>query len=108
MSKYLSADELLTGIIGGTKDVVIDGLGSVQVRAIEYMEMKLIRQEAEDDEMRAALLLVIRGLEQPKLEGAQLDSLEKARPGVIVALAKAVQELSGLGADIEKKVGTGS
>lgn len=108
MSKYLSADDLLTGIVGGTKDVNIEGLGTVQVRALEYVELKVIDTEAAGDPMRAGLLIAMRGLESPKLGPDRIAQFEKARPGVIATISKAVSELSGLGDDREKKAGSGS
>ena len=105
---YLELDEFFTGITGGTSDLDI-GIGIVKVRALEFVEVQSIRQEAGDDELQLSLLSIVTGLVEPKLDHAHLARLNKARPGVISAISRRILQLSGLTEDGEKKqVGTGS
>ena len=105
---YLELDEFFTGITGGTSDLDI-GIGIVKVRALEFVEVQSIRQEAGDDELQLSLLSIVTGLVEPKLDHEHLSRLNKARPGVISAISRRILQLSGLTEDGEKKqVGTGS
>ena len=105
---YLELDEFFTGITGGTADLDI-GIGIVKVRALEFVEVQAIRQEAGDDELQLSLLSIVTGLVEPKLDHEHLSRLNKARPGVISAISRRILQLSGLTEDGEKKqVGTGS
>ena len=105
---YLELDEFFTGITGGTADLDI-GIGIVKVRALEFVEVQAIRQEAGDDELQLSLLSIVTGLVEPKLDHEHLSRLNKARPGVISAISRRILQLSGLTEDGEKKQdGTGS
>ena len=105
---YLELDEFFTGITGGVSDLDI-GIGIVKVRALEFVEVQAIRQEAGDDELQLSLLSIVTGLVEPKLDHEHLSRLNKARPGVISAISRRILQLSGLTEDGEKKQdGTGS
>ena len=105
---YLELDEFFTGITGGVSDLDI-GIGIVKVRALEFVEVQSIRQEAGDDELQLSLLSIVTGLVEPKLDHEHLSRLNKARPGVISAISRRILQLSGLTEDGEKKQdGTGS
>lgn len=108
MSKYLSADDFLIGIQGGEADVEIDGLGTICVRSLTAGEVQQINVAAKGDDMRLSMLAIRFGMVAPALSDDHLTALEAARPGVVAVLAKRIMDLSGMGADFEKKVGNGS
>jgi hypothetical protein len=105
---YLQLDDFLTGITGGTTDMEIPGLGTIQVRALEFGEVQAIRTKAGDDEMQLSLHSVLVGMVAPALSEEHLTALHKARPGVIAAISTRILELSGMTDNSEKKVGIGS
>lgn len=105
---YLSAIDFITGITGGTADLEISGVGVIQVRALEYMDLQRITSTAAGDDVLAGLLVAGAGIANPKLTEDQLAKLQSARPGVIATIAKRVMALSGMGKDAENLVGAGS
>jgi hypothetical protein len=105
---YLSADDFLVGITGGTDDLSIPGVGTIKVRALDYIDVQRINKESAGDEMQAGFLMACSGIVEPKLSADHLAQLQKARPGVIALISKRVSELSGMREDIEKKAGNGS
>lgn len=102
MGKYLSADEFLAGITGESVDFEIAGLGTVKVRALEFAEIQKIDREAKGDNLQSALLMVLYGLVEPALTQANLEALQKAKPGIIRQLSDHVSKISGMGQDPEK------
>lgn len=108
MSNYLNLDEFLTGIIGGTEDFVIEGLGTIKIKALDYLDIKEITTQSKNDDLEAGLLMVFKGIAEPKLSMENLEQLGKAKPGLIAAISKRVSQLSGMSEDSEKKVGIGS
>lgn len=107
-NKYLSADDFLTGIQGGETDMEIDGLGVICVRSLTTTEVQFINTTATGDNMRLSMLAIRYGMVAPTLTDDHLSALEAAKPGVIALIAKRIMDLSGMGADFEKKVGSGS
>lgn len=105
---YLSADDFLTGITGGTEDLTIPGVGTIKVRALDYLDLQRINREAGGDEMQAGFLMAAVGIAEPKLSEQQLEQLQKARPGVIAQISKRVSELSGMSKSAENLAGAGS
>lgn len=108
MNTYLNLDEFLTGIIGGTEDFIIEGLGTIKIKALDYLDIKEITNQSKNDELQAGLLIAFKGIAEPKLSMEHLDQLGKAKPGIIAAISKRVSQLSGMSEDSEKKVGIGS
>lgn len=108
MNKYLNIDEFLTGIVGGIEDFEIAGLGIIQIKALDYLDVKNITTESKGDELQAGLLIAFKGIVEPKLSVENLEQLGKAKPGIIALISKRVSQLSGMSEDSEKKVGIGS
>lgn len=105
---YLSVDDFLLGIQGGETDVELDGIGVVRVRSLTTVEVQAMNTTARGDEMRLSLLAIQTALVQPPLTAGHITMLETAKPGAVAVLARRIMELSGLGAEFEKKVGIGS
>ena len=108
MAKYVNADDFLLGIVGGAADLEISGVGTIRVRAIDYMDLDRINREAQGNEIMAGFLMASAAIVEPQLTEEQLQLLQKARPGVIAAISKRVQELSGIREDMENLAGGGS
>lgn len=108
--EYLSADELLAGVVGGTIDCTIEGLGKVKLRALEYMELKEIAKQSGGDDLEAGFLIGVKSLEQPQLTKEQVELLRKAKPGAIATIVKKARVLSGMSdpEETEKNSGGGS
>lgn len=101
MSKYLTADEFIVGITGGTQDVAIKGLGTIKIRALSVLDVEKIAREVGGNDVRAGLAMVQYGIVEPALSAEQLQQIEQARPGVIAQISQAVQRLSGITRDAE-------
>lgn len=108
MTNYLSTDDFLIGIQGGETDVELDGLGTVRIRSLTTVEVQGMNTSAKGDEMHLSILAILTAMVQPRLTQEHLTMLETAKPGIVAILARRVMELSGMGGDFEKKVGTGS
>ena len=110
MTSYLSEADFLTGITGGTEDFHIEGVGTIRIRALEYQDVARIDREAQGDSMRAGFLLAAAAIMEPALTPEGMQQLEHARPGVLLAITRRVNEISGLGdqENLEKKAGIGS
>ena len=108
MNGYLSADDFLTGIVGGEEDIELTGIGKVRIRSLEALEIQQIRAQAADDEMQMSFLAVLQGLVEPELSADHLSAIQRAKPGIIAILTRRIMEISGMGEDFEKKVGIGS
>lgn len=99
MSKYLSADEFLTGIVGGTQDLELAGIGTIQIRALTILDVERIARESADNDVRAGLLMAAAGIVDPVLSPEQMQRIEQARPGIVATISQAVQRLSGIARD---------
>lgn len=108
MAKYVNADDFLLGIVGGAADLEISGVGTIKVRALDYLDLERIHAEADGNEVRAGFMMASAGIVEPKLNEEHLGLLQKARPGVIAAISRRVQELSGIREDMENLAGGGS
>lgn len=108
MTTYLSADDFLTGITGGTEDFEIPGIGKIQIRSLSVADVKTIDAKAKGNEIDAGLLMAAAGIVEPKLSAEQLEKLQSARPGIIAKISRRVSQLSGMTAEADPLVGAGS
>lgn len=84
--------DFLNAICGKPVSVTIDGI-EVEIRSLTVLETQQLQGKTEID---AALQMVVMGLVTPKLETADIESLKKASPGVIMRLTKEISKLSGI------------
>lgn len=107
MSKYLSTDDFLAGILGEEVEYEIEGLGTVLIRSLQTVEVQRLRKQYEDevDMMLGAVML---GLVEPKLQPEHITQLQAAKPGVLNSLGNRIMQISGMVEDAEKKAGSGS
>lgn len=92
----LSKTDFLKGICGDSVEFEIENVGSVLLRSLTVKELRNIATQYTDDEIGAATATLLYGLVDPALDKEDIVYLEKATPGIIMKLAKRIQELSGL------------
>ncbi len=108
MATTISKNDFLAGITGKPVEFEIPDLGTVKVKALDYLDVQNLVNECGNDQLKLGLLIAYRGLVEPKLDSP--EQLHIAKPSVIRAISQRVQELSGMvsAEDIEKKAGNGS
>lgn len=108
MATIISKNDFLTGITGKPVELEVPDLGTVKVKALDYLDVQNLVAECGDDQLKLGLMIAFKGLVDPKLDSP--EQLQIAKPSVIRTISKRVQELSGMvdAADLEKKVGNGS
>ncbi len=102
MPNYLSAGDLLAGIIGNAIDYDVPGLGTIQLRALSFAEAAQINQLGGDAMAinRAALKA---GIVSPALSDDQVEQLMSANVSVIAGIVQKILQLSGMNEDEELK-----
>lgn len=102
----MNKHDFLNAICGKPVSVTIDGL-DLQIRSLTVLETEQIHKEASTNEIEAALLTVVYGLVEPKLDKTDLVALKNGKPGLVMQIAKEVSRLSGLTSDESPTVGNG-
>lgn len=102
MPNYLSADDLLVGIVGDAIDYDVPGLGVIQLRALSFAEAAGINRLGGDAMAinRAALKA---GIANPALSDEQVDQLMRANVSLVSGIVKRILQLSGMNEDEELK-----
>lgn len=102
----MNKHDFLNAICGKPVKVTIDGL-NLQIRSLTVLETEQIHKEATTNEIDAALLTVVYGLVEPALDKSDLSALKQGKPGLVMKIAQAISELSGLKSDETPTVGNG-
>jgi len=87
--------EFLDGITGKPVEFVVDGM-SIKIRSLTVMETKDIQANYSGKEFEAALVTVIYGVVEPKLDMDDMLAIQGAKPGAVIKISKAIADLSGL------------
>jgi hypothetical protein len=99
-SAYLSADEFLAAISGGTIDheLMVDGraVGKVQIRSLELAEVQDAIASFKGNSGGLTLWTLDNALVNPALSDAQREQVRKGKPGPLLNLAKHIMETSGM------------
>lgn len=98
--------DFLNAICGKPVNVKIDGL-DLQIRSLTVLETEQIHKESANSEIDAALLTVVYGIVEPSLDKSDLSALKNGKPGLLMKIAQAISELSGLKSDDSPMVGNG-
>lgn len=94
---YLTKADFLAGITLTPQDFEVEGLGMVQVRGLNMVDLDELRSKFGDNEIMLMLHGAHRGLVNPQLSVDDLDVFGQGNPDIIVAIGKRVFELSGRG-----------
>lgn len=86
--------DFLNAICGKPVKVTVDGL-EVEIKSLTVLEMEQIHNSGKN-EIESALLTVVYGLVDPKLDPEDLSALKQAKPGTMMKLAQEISKLSGL------------
>mgnify|MGYP006371711203 FL=1 len=98
--------DFLNAICGKPVNVTIDGL-DLEIRSLTLFETEQIHNQAQTNDLEAALLTVVYGLVTPELNKSDVDALKQGKPGLIMKIAKSISELSGLTSEDSPTVGNG-
>lgn len=98
--------DFLNAICGKPVSVTIDGL-DLEIRSLTLFETEQIHNQAQTNDLEAALLTVVYGLVTPELNKSDVDALKQGKPGLIMKIAKAISELSGLTSEETPMAGNG-
>jgi hypothetical protein len=106
---YLTADDFLSGITGEAVDYSLPTGGTIQLRALSFVEAARIGKLRDDEGAlnRAALRA---GIITPALTDAQLDRLMDGSAGLVAGIVRRIMQLSGMvdDDDLKNAVGGGS
>jgi hypothetical protein len=90
-------------VAGRTVDVLIDGVGTVTVRALSRYEMIVAGKHGAGDDLRQERFILSAAMLSPKLTEDEVEQWQKCSPpGEINAVASAINELSGIGQGASK------
>jgi hypothetical protein len=93
----INKSDFLKGIKGQNVTLEVEDVGQVVVKGLSVDELQEIQGLANGDDLRAALLTIIYGLVEPKLDIEDIDFVKSATPKVVNTIATKISELSGLG-----------
>jgi len=99
--KYLSAADLLTGIMGTPEDYDVPGVGVVRLRALTVAEVQALYRQHKDDSMALMVGSIEYGLVEPKLDADGAQQLMNAAAGPVTKLAQRIMQISGM-SEVEK------
>jgi len=91
----MNKQQFLDGITGKPVDFEVDGL-QIKIRSLTVMETKDIQANYTGKEFEAALVTVIYGVVEPKLDMDDLEAIQGAKPGAVIKISKAIADSSGL------------
>lgn len=98
--------DFLNAICGKPVSVTIDGL-DLEIRSLTLFETEQIHNEAQNNDLNAALLTVVYGLVTPQLNKTDVEALKQGKPGLLMKIAKEISQLSGLTSEESPTVGIG-
>jgi hypothetical protein len=91
----MNKQDFFSSICGLEVPINIEGLQMV-ARSLTVLEMKQIHNRYANDEVNSALMTIVYGLVDPKLDETDLEHLQNAKPGLVMKIAQRITELSGL------------
>jgi hypothetical protein len=91
----MNKQDFFSSICGLEVPINIEGLQMV-ARSLTVLEMKQIHNRYANDEVNSALMTIVYGLVDPKLDESDLEQLQNAKPGLVMKIAQRITELSGL------------
>lgn len=109
MSNFINKSDFFAAITGQPVEWDCPDVGLISVRSLTMVEAGQLRTKVKDD-YEALLGAVMLGMVNPKLDEADLDLLQQAKPGAVSAIGQKILVLSGMkqDEDLEKKAGNGS
>ena len=107
MSKYLSADDFLKGIIGEEEDFEIEGVGTIRIRPVGMGEAMRISSVALTDAERFVQLLS-RAIVSPQLDETQVQALYGATADKLRPILDRISAMTGKAEDADPLAGGGS
>lgn len=87
--------QLFEQLAGKSSVVDIDGVGEIEVRGLSFADVQEI-QLRDVDPMESSLHFIVKGLMNPKLTEEDISKLKESSPNKLFAIAKVIQEISGL------------
>jgi hypothetical protein len=108
MSKYLTASDLLAGLLGEEEDVEVEGLGTIRIRPLGMPEAMRIGSASKDDAEKFVQLLA-RALVEPKLTEEQIERLYYATADKLTPIIDRITAMGGKAPEVsDPLVGAGS
>jgi len=104
----MNKTEFLKAVCGGSFDYELEGFGVVKVKGLSVNEMREVAEQGVKDPYVAALLTVVYGLVDPKLDPSDVEALGNANTKIVTGLAERISELSGVERDESPLAGNGS
>lgn len=99
----MNKQDFLNSIIGKPTQINVEGM-YLSIKSVSIEDLELIESTSSNNADRA-LLLIVYGLVDPKLEKEDIDQLKKAKPGLIMKLAEMITKISGLTDEDESPTG---
>lgn len=97
---YLSASDLLAGIMGKAEDYALQDVGTVRIRALTVAEVQDLYRTHKGDDMALMVGSIAVGMTDPVLSPEQAQGLMQAAAGPVTNLAKRIMEISGMTANV--------
>ncbi len=102
MSKLLSPDDFMVGILAEPVDLDVPPLGTVRVRGLTVAEVVSIGKAAKGDSTQLLINSVATGMVTPAMSPDQLMSAPAGMVRIYRQIAERIAELSGISEDVEK------
>lgn len=105
--KNLTVDEFLSRVQPASKNVYVEGLGDVSIRAITLKEREEIKSGSTNtltekvDEASFIALTVIKGMVEPRLTPTHVAQLQQSNFGLLAKISKQIWNLSGVNEDVK-------